>query len=122
MGVTARPAVAAQQVNITDNDGEVVVVASGGAAMGRRGTIIRSVRSGVVGGFRQCTCGPGDVTGQGPPQDRRRRDEQRTNFLRRGLVGDLANDFTRSAAEAFDRSCAPAHRDAATPPAAGNGS
>ncbi len=121
MGVTARPAVAAQQVNITDNDGEVVVVASVGAAMGRRGTIIRSVRFGVASD-QWAPAGLGDGTGQGPPQDRRRGDEQRTNFLRRGLVGDQANDFTRSAAEAFDRSCAPAHRDAATPPAAGNGS
>ncbi len=91
--------------------------------MGHRGMIIQSVRFGVVGGFLHCAfAGPGDVTGQGPPQDRRRDDEQRTNFLRRGLVGDQANDFTRSAAEAFDRSCAPAHRDAATPPAAGIGS
>ncbi len=110
--------------------------------MDRRGTIIRSVRFGVAGGFRQwAPASLGNVTGQGPPHGRRRGNEQRTNFLRRGLVGDRPNHFTRSAAEAFDRSrgdlliradyeadrsrvesCAPAHRDAATPPAAGNGS
>ena len=36
---------------------------------------------------------------------RRRGDERRSNFLRKGLVGDWTNHFTRSAAEAFDRSC-----------------
>ncbi len=36
---------------------------------------------------------------------RRRGDEQRSSFYRKGLVGDWANYFTRSAAEAFDRSC-----------------
>ena len=69
--------------------------------MGRRGTIIRSVRFGVAGGFLQRALGgPDNLTGRGPPQDRRRGDEQRTDFLRRGLVGDLADDFTRSAAAA----------------------
>ncbi len=68
--------------------------------MGRRGTIIRSVRLGVQWAF----AGLGDLTGRGPPQNRSRGDEQRTNFLRRGLVGHLVNDFTRSAAVALDGS------------------
>ncbi len=68
--------------------------------MDRRGTIIRSVRFGVQWAF----AGRGDLTGRGPPQNRRRGDEQWMNFLRRGLVGDLANDFTRSAAVALDGS------------------
>ncbi len=108
--------------------------------MGRRGRIIRSVRFGVAGGFLQwAPAGPGDDTGQGPPEDRRRGDEQRTSFLRKGLVGDRANDFTRSAVEAFDRSrgevliragseadrsrvesCTQAHSDTTAQRAAGN--
>ena len=75
--------------------------------MGHRGTIIRPVRFDVAGG-----------------------NEQRADFIRRGLVGELANDFTQTATEAFDRSGGDmllwlgveTHRDAAMPPATGSGS
>ena len=69
---------------------------------------------------------------------RRRGDQQQSRFYRKGLAGDWANHFTRSAAEAFDRSCgdmliragyeadrswiescSPAHSDASATPAAG---
>ena len=68
--------------------------------MGHHGTIIRSVRFGVQWAF----AGRGDLTGRDPPHNHPRGDEQRTNFRRRGLVGDPPNDFTRSAAVALDGS------------------